>query len=196
MFTSRATWTSASAGISSATRAVGKLSPPPPSPPTSASCIILQKYKSGQWPCRAAPLTSHRPHAACIPDSYTPVVAAHTTHVPCRVVELLSLLDKASGQVVAKVQRDVSRCVCTECGLGVCRLCCYVVLTSAAAAGQCEAGRCVCGAHGAAAAAGSRVVRRLCSSRAHLLVRPLYSPLHARHRPRCSRAPAGSTADA
>jgi hypothetical protein len=88
------------------TRAVAKLPPPPPSPPTSASCIILQKYKWGQLPRPAA--QPRRPHAACIPDSYTPVVAAHTTHVPCRIVELLSLLDKASGQVVAKVQCDVS----------------------------------------------------------------------------------------
>ena len=61
------------------------------------------------------------------------------------------------------------------------------MLTSAAAACQCEAGGRVRGAHGAAAAAGSRVVRRLCSTRSHLLVRALLSPLHARHCPRGSR---------
>ena len=33
------------------------------------------------------------------------MVAVHTTHVPCRVVEIMSLLDKASGHVVAQVRR-------------------------------------------------------------------------------------------
>jgi hypothetical protein len=158
------------------TRAAAKLSPPPPSQPTSALCIIPQKYKSGQWPCAPGPLTSHHPHATCNPDSYTPVVAVHTTHVPCRVVELLSLLDKASGHVVSKVQRGGCRYGCEVWGCSVCCEQVCAVLTSAAAAGQCEARGCLRCTHGAAAALGFRVIRRLCSTRTHLLVPTLDPP--------------------
>jgi elongation factor 1-alpha len=99
---------------------------------TAHICIVHHPTKiqvgSVAMPRSAAPLTSRRPHAACISNSYTPVVAAHTTHVPCRVVELLSLLDKASGQVVAKVQCDVSLslrvCRCWLRGVSRVLLCC------------------------------------------------------------------------
>jgi elongation factor 1-alpha len=95
---------------------------------TAHICIVHHptKIQVGSVALRCSPAhvapPSRRLHP--IPDSYTPVVAAHTTHVPCRVVELLSLLDKASGQVVAKVQRDVYSYVCAQGGCSVCRVCC------------------------------------------------------------------------
>jgi len=35
------------------------------------------------------------------------LLQVHTTHVPCRIVEILSQLDRASGRVVAQVTCDV-----------------------------------------------------------------------------------------
>lgn len=70
---------------------------------TAHMCIVHHptQIKVGSVTCLhlsapEAPLTTRR----C---RYVPVVTAHTTHVPCRVAEILSLLDKSSGQVIAQV---------------------------------------------------------------------------------------------
>lgn len=72
---------------------------------TAHMCIVHHPTQIQVGSVTSLHLCTHYPPPTAPRNRYVPVVTAHTTHVPCRVAEIMSLLDKASGQVVAQVPR-------------------------------------------------------------------------------------------